>query len=184
MDLNAWQLTRWIYSGLMPWTNGAYEESWTFAGTTLSEMPTSVALRTSHHFRPSLSPVVSLSLGILREWMRTQMLAKPSLNLLQKTEGDHRGGRAQLGWRTFMMTCLWSVQWFSSVSAKISHVYFILTFCSILYMKNLHSHKNSIRKIYYIRSKGGIDITRKKITRKKQTWNDRPSTLFRVYKQD
>ena len=89
------------------------------------------------------------------------MLAKPSSNLLQRTGGDHRGGRAQLGWRTFMMTCLWSVQWFSSVSAKISHVYFILTFCSILYMKNLHSHKNSIRKIYYIRSKGGIDITRK-----------------------
>jgi len=46
---------------------------------------------------------------------------------------------------------------------------FYLTFCSILYMKNLHSHKNSVRKIYYIRLKGGIDITRKKITRKKQT---------------
>jgi len=33
------------------------------------------------------------------------MLAKPSLNLLQRTGGD-RGGRAQPGWRTFMMTCL------------------------------------------------------------------------------
>jgi len=42
----------------------------------------------------------------LHEWMRTQMLAKPSLNLLQRTGGDHRGGRAQPGWRTFMMTCL------------------------------------------------------------------------------
>jgi len=52
---------------------------------------------TSDHFRPSLSPIVSLSLGILHEWMRTQMLAKPSLNLLQRTGGDHRGGRAQLG---------------------------------------------------------------------------------------
>jgi len=58
----------------------------------LSEMPP-----TSHHFRPSLSPVVSLSLGILHEWMRTQMLAKPSSNLLQRTGGDHRGGRARLG---------------------------------------------------------------------------------------
>ena len=27
-------LTRQIYSGLMQWTNGAYEVSWTFAGTT------------------------------------------------------------------------------------------------------------------------------------------------------
>ena len=92
----------------MQWTNGrpTYEESWTFAGTTLSEMPTSVALPTSHHFHPSLSPVVSLSLGILHEWMRTLMLAKPSSNLLQRTGGDHRGGSAQPGWRTFMMTCL------------------------------------------------------------------------------
>ena len=46
-----------------------------------------------------------LTLGILHEWMRTHMLAKPSLNLLQRTGGD-RGGRVQPGWRTFMMTCL------------------------------------------------------------------------------
>ena len=52
---------------------------------------------TSHHFHPSLSPVVSLYLGILHEWMRTQMLAKPCSNLLQRTGGDHRGGRAQPG---------------------------------------------------------------------------------------
>ena len=82
------------------------EESWTFAGTTLSEMSTSVTLPTSHHFHPSLSPVVSLFLGILHEWMRMQMLAKPSSNLLQRTGGDHRGGRTRPGWRTFMMTCL------------------------------------------------------------------------------
>jgi len=48
MDLNAGQLTR-LYSGLMLWTNGACKECWTFAGMTLSEMPT-VALPTSHHF--------------------------------------------------------------------------------------------------------------------------------------
>jgi len=48
-------------------------------------------------FHPSLSPVVSLCLGILHEWMRTQMIAKPSSNLLQRTGGDHRGGRTQLG---------------------------------------------------------------------------------------
>ena len=37
-----------------------------FTGTTLSEMPTLVALPTSHHFHLSLSPIISLSLGILR----------------------------------------------------------------------------------------------------------------------
>jgi len=31
------------------------------------------------------------------EQTTTQMLAKPSLNLLQRTGGDHWGGRAQLG---------------------------------------------------------------------------------------
>jgi len=97
MDMNAGQLTRRIYSGLMQWTNGAGKESWIFAGTTLSEIPTSVALPTSHHFHPSLSPVLSLSLGILHEWMRMQMLAKPSSNLFQRTGGDHQGGRAQPG---------------------------------------------------------------------------------------
>jgi len=92
--MNAGQSVRQKNSGLMQWTwaNGDYEESWTFAGTTLSEMPTSVALPTSHHFHPPVSPVVSLSLGLLHEWMRTQMLAKPSSNLLQRTGGDHRGG--------------------------------------------------------------------------------------------
>jgi len=47
-----------------------------------------------------------LWVGTLHEWMRMQMLAKPSSNLLQRTGGDHRRGSAQLGWRTFMMTCL------------------------------------------------------------------------------
>jgi len=84
---------------------------------TLSEMPSPVALPTSHYFHPSaslklrpygaiqicllllllLSPVVSLSLGTLHEWLRTQMLANPSWN--------HRGGHRQPWWRTFMMTC-------------------------------------------------------------------------------
>ena len=94
------------FCGLMQWTSGAYPESWTFSGTSLSEMMASVALPTSHHFHPSLSPVVSLTLGILHEWMRRQMLAKPSSNLLQRFGGNHQGGRAQVGWRTFMMTCL------------------------------------------------------------------------------
>ena len=53
-----------------------------------------------------LAYVVSLSLGILHECTRTQMLAEPSSALLQRTGGDHRGGRGQLGWRTFMMICL------------------------------------------------------------------------------
>jgi len=97
MDLNAGQLTRQIYSGLMQWTSGAYKETWTFCGTTLSVMPTSVALPASHHFHPPLSPVVSLSLGIVRKRLRTQILAKPSSNFLQRTGGDHLGGRTQLG---------------------------------------------------------------------------------------
>ena len=52
----------------------------------------------------SRSPVVSLSSGTLHEWTRTQMLAKPSSNLLQRTGGNHRGGC--MTWRTFTMTCL------------------------------------------------------------------------------
>ena len=51
----------------------AYEESWMdvhdfVRNANIRRIPT------SHHFHPSLSPVVSLSLGILHEWMRTQML--------------------------------------------------------------------------------------------------------------
>jgi len=56
----------------------------------LSEMPTSVALPTSHHFHPSKSTVVSLSLGILHEWMRTQMLSsqlRTSSRELEATTG-------------------------------------------------------------------------------------------------
>jgi len=44
--------------------------------------------------------------GWMHEWMRMQMLAKPSSNLLQRTGGDHWGGCTQSRWRTFMMTCL------------------------------------------------------------------------------
>jgi len=87
-------------------SNCAYEEPWTFTGKTLWEMPTSSALPTSHHFHPSSSPVISLSLGILHKWMRMQMLAKLSSNLLQKTGGDQSGGREQLEWKTFIMTRL------------------------------------------------------------------------------
>jgi len=47
----------------------------------LSEMPTSVALPTSHHFHPSLSPIVLLSLGILREWMKMQNCRRWPSNL-------------------------------------------------------------------------------------------------------
>ena len=61
-------------------------------------MTLSVTLPTSHHFYPSLSQVVSLSLGILHEWMRTQMLAKPSSNLLQSTGGDRPPGRLCTTW--------------------------------------------------------------------------------------
>jgi len=46
MDLNAGQLTRRTHSELWQCTNGAYEESWTFAGTTFSEMLISVSVTT------------------------------------------------------------------------------------------------------------------------------------------
>jgi len=50
------------------------------------------------------SPIVSLSLGILHEWMRKQMLAKPSLNVeLEVTTG---AAAHNLDERTFMMICL------------------------------------------------------------------------------
>ena len=45
---------------------------------------------TSHHFHQSLSPVVSLSLGILHDWMRMQMLAKQSSNLPGELEATTR----------------------------------------------------------------------------------------------
>ena len=79
----------------MQWTNGAYDEFWTFAGTTFSEMPTSVALPTSHHFHPSLSPVVCTFFGHLARMDESADASQASLNLLQRTGGDHRGGRAQ-----------------------------------------------------------------------------------------
>ena len=78
----------WVTMRIYGYTD-CKQESWTLVGTTLSEMPTSVALPTSHHFHPSLSPVVSHSLGILHKWMKTQMLAKPPSNLLQRTGGDN-----------------------------------------------------------------------------------------------
>jgi len=52
------------------------------------------------------SPVTCMIQKGTHEWMKMQMLAKPCSSLLQRTGGDHRGGRAQPGWRTFMMTCL------------------------------------------------------------------------------
>ena len=45
-------------------------KSWTFVGMTLSEMPTYIALPTSHHFHPSLSPVVSLWASCTNGWER------------------------------------------------------------------------------------------------------------------
>jgi len=65
------------------------------------------------------SPVVSLPLGILYQWTGMQMLAKPPSNFLQRTGGDHRGGHAQLGWKTFMMTCLrWILGYLRLYGAK------------------------------------------------------------------
>jgi len=47
-------------------TNGAYKEpGHSLQARLLSPMPTSITLPTSHHFHPSSSPVVSLSLGFL-----------------------------------------------------------------------------------------------------------------------
>jgi len=78
----------------------------TFFGTQCFHNQSIIIVSYERHFHMSLSPVVPLYLGILHEWMRMQMLAKPPSNLLQRTGGDHWGGHAQPGWRTFMMTCL------------------------------------------------------------------------------
>jgi len=82
--------------GLLLWAHVGKERQtnrWTDTVSlhrTLSEMPTSIALPTSHHFHQSLSPVVSLSLGILHDWMRMQMLAKQSSNLPGELEATTR----------------------------------------------------------------------------------------------
>ena len=75
-----------------------YFWQWQFLTTSMfSVLTINVALPTSHHFHPSLSPVVSLSLDILHECRmdeNAEAIAKPSSDLLQRTGGDHRGGRA------------------------------------------------------------------------------------------
>jgi len=60
MDLNAGQLTRRIYSGLMQWTNGAYEESWDIRWHDFVRNADIRRITIQHHFYPSLSPVVSV----------------------------------------------------------------------------------------------------------------------------
>jgi len=56
----------------MEWTSGAYKESRTFAGKTVRNAD--IRHITSQPPLSSLSPVVLLSLGILHEWMKTQMI--------------------------------------------------------------------------------------------------------------
>jgi len=87
MDLNAGQLTRWIYSGSMQWTNGAYEESWIFVGTTLSEMPTSVALPTSHHFHPSVCLVFGRLARMDENVDASQAIFKPPPEIWRQPPG-------------------------------------------------------------------------------------------------
>jgi len=96
LDLNPGQLTRRIYSGLMQRTNGAYEGSWTFAGTTVRNAD----IRRITNQPPLSSITKSRRLtffGNLHEWMRMQTPAKPSSNLHQRTGGDHQGSHAQPG---------------------------------------------------------------------------------------
>ena len=82
----------------MQWANAAYEESWTFLLARLCQK-----CRHPSHYQPAttfihhLVPSSHFLWGTLHKWMRTQMLAVPSSNLLQRTGGDHRGGRAQPG---------------------------------------------------------------------------------------
>jgi len=59
---------------------GAYEQSWTFIGTTLSEMLTSVALPISHHFHPSLSPAICLWTSCTNGWERQAIFKPPPEN--------------------------------------------------------------------------------------------------------
>ena len=56
-------------------------------------------------FLVSLQWFLHCSLHLINFHTKLTLLS-PSLNLLQRTGGYHRCGRAQLGWRTFIMTCL------------------------------------------------------------------------------
>ena len=103
MDLNARQLTSWIDTVDQWCLQRILDIRW---HNFVRNADICRITNTSHHFYPSLSPVVSLSLGILHECMRTHMLAKPSSDLFQRIGGGHWGGCAQPGWRMFMMTCL------------------------------------------------------------------------------
>ena len=43
---------------------------------------------------------------VINSQKQSVFFGPPSSNLFKRTGGDHRGGRTQPGWRTFMMTCL------------------------------------------------------------------------------
>ena len=93
----AWWRTRcWCCCGTWPRARTWRPTSWTRRSPLISRSSTTAARKSAPRF-----------VGChLHEWMRTQKQAKPSSNLVQRTGGDQRGGCAQLGWRTFMMTCL------------------------------------------------------------------------------
>jgi len=71
----------------MQWTNGAYEESWIFVGTTLSEMPTSVALPTSHHSHPSLCLVFGRLARMDENVDASQAIFKPPPEIWRQPPG-------------------------------------------------------------------------------------------------
>jgi len=106
MDLNAGQLTRWIYSGLMQWTNGAYKESWTFAGTTF------VRNADIHRItnQPPLSSIIkSRRLTFFRHLARMDENADASQATFEPPPENWRRPpeRTRTTWmKNIMMTCL------------------------------------------------------------------------------
>jgi len=107
-DQIAGQLTRWIHSGLMQWR-------WCLRRILDIRWHDFVRNADIRRFtnQPPLSSIIKSNrltffghLVRMDENAELQTLAKQSSNPLQRIGGDHRGGRAQPGWRTFMKTCL------------------------------------------------------------------------------
>ena len=105
MDLNAGQLTRQIYSGLMQWTDCAYEESWTSLARLCQKC------RQLSHYQPSpLSSITkSRCLTFFGHLARMDENADASQAIFKAPPENWKW---QLGWpcttwmKNIMMTCL------------------------------------------------------------------------------
>ena len=121
MDLNAGQITRQICSRFKQWTNVPMKNTGCHYFPPGLQLPSEplrgqkarLCEKCQHHRITNQQPLSCIIkshrltfFGHLAWMDEKQILAKATSNLLQRTGSDHPGGRTQLGWRTFMMTCL------------------------------------------------------------------------------